>query len=138
MMDCLVAAAWWASHSAPSPPGALLDWFPISRGINLHNQSISLPNPGLSRRKAEMSRSGGTYAIGRDEELFCAQPATGVDHQIGHISRRVIEDDIVDLAEFVVIQAIERGSAYIFSPIRKLVGSQTSVVRHILLRRFKK
>jgi len=66
---------------------------------------------------------GGTKAIGRQQKLFGHQPSSAIDHRVLNVSRGMIEDHVIYLAQFLALRSVECCSAYIFGGFAEFVIS---------------
>jgi hypothetical protein len=60
---------------------------------------------------------GGPKPRSRDQKLLRRQPPSSIDHNVTDIACGMIEDNVVNLAELLVILAVERCSSYVFGRI---------------------
>src|SRR5262249_34398633 len=58
---------------------------------------------GETRNEGALMLGGIVNLAGRQNKFLCAQPSTGIHYEIIYVSARVIENDIVDLAELFII-----------------------------------
>ena len=71
--------------------------------------------------------------LGRDDEFAVPQPATRVNHRVLDDSALVIEDDIINLAQLFIFEAIKFGAAQVVCLVRKLEIMKRAVVSHAVL-----
>src|SRR6185312_190536 len=69
-------------------------------------------------------------SIGRYQKLLTAQPPAGINHNVANVAGGMIENHVVNFAEFFVIDPVNFGSANVFC-IFKLCFAQDAVVRHV-------
>ena len=75
----------------------------------------------------------GAQAFGGDEELLAGKPAAGIDDDVADVSGGMIENNIVDFAQLLVVQAIKMRAANIISCVRNAGVFQGAVVGHLFL-----
>jgi hypothetical protein len=63
--------------------------------------------------------------IRRHDELLAGQPSSGVDHDVANSAGRVIENDIIDLAELLVIEPVDLGASDV---VRGFVGVSETII----------